>query len=359
MKQKQKKYIFLILLIILSLLVGCTNPTSNQANKEVEEIKIIDCIGREVKIPKKAKKVACFYPLAAHAVTMLDKDVEIVAVASGLKRDVLLEKLNPSMKNAVIAGAGRVVNIETLMNQDPDLVIINENMAKIEGEIQKLEKSHIPYIVVQYKNIEEQQYVISMLGKAIGAETKAEKYNQYYKEHVELVKERVQDVPVSSRAHVFYSMSEAPRTETRDNIVTDWLKVAGLINVVEDNKLKLFEKVKHYASIEQIYAWDPDAFIVSETETTEYIMRDKQWSALKAVKNNRVYQLPLGISRWGHPSSLEIPLTLLWAGKTFYPDYFKDIDLNLEIKKFYSDFFEYDLDDKELEKILSGKGMRL
>lgn len=355
----KKLSIAILFVFVISLFSGCTKQTVSNENKCVNTIKVVDCIGREVEIPKEVKKVACFYPTAAYAVTLLNKNIEIVAVASGLKRDILLEKLNPSMKDAEIAGSGRVVNIETLINEDPDLIIINENMAANEGETVKLTQSHIPYLVVHYKNMQEQQDFISILGKALGEEEKAKKYNQFYENYINLAKKRVKDIPDEKRVRVFYSMSEASRTETSQNIVSDWINAVGLCNVVEDEKLKLFDKVKHYASLEQIYIWDPDAFMVSDAQTTDYIKKNKKWQALKAVKNKKICQLPLGISRWGHESSLEIPLTLMWAGKTFYPEKFKDIDLKGEITTFYQDYFEYELSKDELEKIISGKGMRL
>jgi iron complex transport system substrate-binding protein len=80
---------------------------------------------------------------------------------------------------------------------------------------------------------------------------------------------------------------------------------------------------------------------------------------VSAVKNKRVYQMPIGISRWGHPGSLETPLALLWTAKTIYPDYFRDIDIFAETKTFYKRFFNYELGDALVRQMLTGQGMRL
>ena len=69
--------------------------------------------------------------------------------------------------------------------------------------------------------------------------------------------------------------------------------------------------------------------------------------------------MPIGISRWGHPGSLETPLALLWTAKTIYPDYFPDIDISAETRAFYKRFFNYDLSDEQVRQIVSGQGMRL
>ena len=70
--------------------------------------------------------------------------------------------------------------------------------------------------------------------------------------------------------------------------------------------------------------WDPEVIIVNEAGVADYIMTNKQWSSLSAVKKNKVYQMPIGISRWG-THSLE-PLAILWTARTLYPDLFADID---------------------------------
>ena len=68
--------------------------------------------------------------------------------------------------------------------------------------------------------------------------------------------------------------------------------------------------------------------------------------------------MPIGISRWGHPGSIETPLAILWAAKQIYPEKFNDLDMAAETKTFYKDFFEYNLSDDLAVKILSGKLVR-
>ena len=98
--------------------------------------------------------------------------------------------------------------------------------------------------------------------------------------------------------------------------------------------------------------------IANEPGVGQYILTNNQWAPLKAVKGNKVYQMPIGISRWGHPGGMETPLGLFWTAKTVYPEKFADLDLKAEAKDYYQKFFNYSLTDEEMEQILSGKGMR-
>ena len=51
-------------------------------------------------------------------------------------------------------------------------------------------------------------------------------------------------------------------------------------------------------------------------------------------------------------------MAILWTAMTVYPELFSDIDLKTEIKQFYSRFFNLDLDDAMVKKILNNQGMR-
>ena len=105
--------------------------------------------------------------------------------------------------------------------------------------------------------------------------------------------------------------------------------------------------------------WNPDMIIANETDVARLIRSDKKWAPIRAVRDNKVFSIPVGISRWGHPGGLETPLAILWTAKTAYPDLFQDLNLESEIRIFYRNFFNLDLDSGMVKQILSGKGMRL
>jgi len=98
---------------------------------------------------------------------------------------------------------------------------------------------------------------------------------------------------------------------------------------------------------------------VNEEGVDQYILNNEKWTSLKAVKNKKVYKIPNGISRWGHPGSLETPLAIIWTSKKLYPEYFSDVNLDETVRGFYEQFFNYTLNDDLTQKILSGNGMRL
>ncbi len=355
-----------LLLILLPGLAGCSNRTadSQQNNapvvnsEEASTNTVTDCAGRQVKIPSKVNRIACLYAFSGHVAAMLGKGDNIVAVVDGLKRDKLLTQMYPSIKNAAVPSVEGAINIEELINTNPDVVFVKSDTAKTAGEAAKLDKSGIPYVVTDYRNIKEQQYAIDVIGKVIGAEEKARKYNEYYNKCVDLVKQKTAAIPREKRVRIYHSVNEATRTDTKDTLPADWIQAIGAINVSLDQNLRMLEG-KHFAGLEQILLWDPDVILANEPGVADYIMTNKQWSSLSAVKNRKVYQMPNGISRWGHPGSLETPLAVLWTAKILYPDLFNDLNMESETKSFYKEFFNLSLSNDTVSQILSGMGMRI
>jgi len=359
LNMKKKVQLCLILFFVYLILAACSNTEAQKSdNLDSGKNIVVDYLGRSVSLPKKVNRIACLYAYTGHVVTMLGDGNKIVAVNNGLKRDTLLLEINPAIEDASVPNISGKINIEELAKANPDLVFIQEETAKDDGEVRKLEELKIPYLVVSFHSVKEQQQSIDMIGRAIGREDKADKFNRFYNEIIQQVSEKVKDIPEKDRIKVYHSVMEATRTDPVDSLPAEWIRLAGAIDVSAGEDLKLIEN-KYFANLEQILLWDSDVILVNEDGVADYILNNSQWQTLKAVKEKKVYQLPNGVSRWGHPGGLETPLAILWTAKTLYPDKFEDTDMEGMTEKFYKDFFDYKPRKSEVEKILTGKDMRL
>jgi iron complex transport system substrate-binding protein len=59
---------------------------------------------------------------------------------------------------------------------------------------------------------------------------------------------------------------------------------------------------------------------------------------------------PTGVFFWD--SGQQMILQVMWLAKLLHPDKFQDIDMAKEVKEFYSTFFQYELTDDQVKKIL-------
>lgn len=358
-KNLRNKMILLISCIFLVsvLLSGCGQSGSQETGPRSATVTIKDSVGRQVVIPAKIDRIACLCPETAYTLAMLGQGDKMVAAVNGIKRDTILTGMYPAIKELPVPKSSGVINIEELIRSKPDVAFVKRDTSSSDAEVAKLDKSGIPFLVVDYNNMQEQQYAIQMIGQVTGNQDKARQYTEYYQDCIQRVQDRIKDIPEQKRVRVYHSINEATRTDVAGSLSGDWMRAAGAYDVAAHEKLRLLEG-KYYASLEQILLWDPEVIVVNENGVAEYILTNPQWSSLRAVKQKRVLQLPSGISRWGHPSSPETPLAILWTAKTIYPDRFNDLDMARECKTFYKEFFGLELSDETIESILYGGGMR-
>ena len=177
-----------------------------------------------------------------------------------------------------------------------------------------------------------------------------------------MVADRTKDLRPEEHSKVLFLFRYDARqivTSGRNFFGQYWCDAVGARNVAESVTA---DNANAIVSMEQIYAWNPDVvFITNFTAATPADLFDNKmaghdWSDVKAVKDKRVYKLPLGIYRSYTPSA-DTPLTLLWIAKQVYPSRFADIDLTKEVKAWYKDVFGVTLTDADVDMMFNpGEG---
>lgn len=345
-----------LLLLTLLLLSGCSKAAPAAALQT--GVTVTDCAGRTITVPEQVDRVACLYAYTGHVAVLLGVEDRIVAVVNGLKRDQVMQRKVENLDDLPCPYNSGSVNIEELAAAKPDLVLLRvENLADA-GEQEKLDGTGIPYVVVDYVTMEDQLYSIEMMGRVLGREDRAKAYTTWYRDTVAMVRERLSAVPEAERVRVYHSVNEVVRTDIPDTLSYEVLSAAGCRNVVTSAGELRLDGNKGMTTVEQIYVWDPDVVLATEPDAAAYFNTNEKFAGLRAVREGRVYQLPVGISRWAHPGSLESPLAVLYIAQLLYPDLFSDIDMRAELTACYERFFDIRLTEKDVDQILSGQGMR-
>ena len=347
----------LLIACALALTTACSSSSSSSSAARAGNV-ITDCAGRQVEIPKNVESVACLYAYTGHVCVLLGCEDKIGAVVKGLKRDHLMERKVANIADLPSPYNQGAINIEELAAVKPDLIFVRSDILQDAGELEKLDGIGIPYVVVDYTTADDQIRSIEVMGQSLGCEDRATAYTDYYRSTFQLVRERVASIPASEKLTVFHSVNEAVRTDIPHTLSYEVLETAGCVNVVTSTSELHLDGDKGNATVEQIYVWDPDVVLANEPVAYNYFLTDSKFSGLRAVLEGHVYQLPVGISRWGHPGSVESPLAALYVAKMLYPEHFADIDITQETKDFYERFFGITLTDEDVESIFSGIGMR-
>lgn len=347
--------VYLYLFFLTMGIGGCYADVKNQSclEEQNDSVVIADCAGRQVEVPENVDRISCLYSFTHHVVYMLGKGECITSASRAAQRDVLFASLCPGHDKLLYPYSQGSINIEELIKSQPDIVFISSATYSNKPELDKLEKAGLCYMVIDYHNMQEQMRAIEIIGRAIGCEERAGEYNNYYKNVLEKVKKltkRAEDQKIS----VYHCIRTACQVDGSDSLSADWINAAGGVSVSAAGSLRLVEG-NTYASLEQIMLWDPDVIVANETGVPAYIMSNPGWAALRAVKNHCVYQLPQGMTRWGHDGSMETPLAVLWLASTLYPEQFADWNLEKEVKDYYKEFFYFEITDNEYQDVIDGK----
>ena len=197
---------FLFLLMGLAFFLPASVPA--MANS------VTDSLGRRVTIPARVQRIGALYAFTAHVVAMLEKADRIVAVSNGPKRDILLTRMHPEIKKALVPKYQGAINIEELARAGPDIVFVSSETGLNEAEAQKLDTFGIPWIAVDFRTMEEQQAVVAMIASAIGAREKAQAFNDYYRKCLARVHRAVSGIADAQRVRVYLATNEPTRTGT-------------------------------------------------------------------------------------------------------------------------------------------------
>lgn len=343
----------LLLVIVLSTTSGCGSNINN--NGPVETKIVVDVTGREVEIPAKPQRVACFYASTSHMMAMLDVGDLIVGTVKGVKTDVLMQMKYPEIVELATPFNEGSINVEELLRINADLALVRSATAAKPGEMEKLDQLNIPYVIVDYTTLDDVRKAITVMGEVFEEQEKAQAYLDFMDDTISMTKERIGEVDEADMPMVYHSVNEAIRTDTPDNICIEIMNLAGINNPIVSSEMNLNDG--GYTTLEEIYKWDPDAIIANEYSVTDYILTDSKWAGLRAVKEKEVFTLPIGISRWCHHGSIEPHMGVLSIAQIFYPEGFSDFDMTSYTRDYYKNYYGLELDDDTLASILDGKGM--
>lgn len=368
MKLIIKSFLVILASVLILTSISCDNKhnndtgiDSNKSNNKPETITVIDHLGYEVKVPTDIDSIAIgkIYPLPSVVSIFFDSADMLKGIPEPCMtaaRNSLLGELYPEILSAetgYINGAN--LNIEALLELNPDVFLYNAADVQ-HGELCK--KAGIPAIAVSVNKWDYDAVVtlknwIDLLSQLFPENQKSDLVNKYSADVLERINERVEDLPNEERENIFflYQYTDSMITTSGNHFFGQWWADAcGANNVGQeiekDNSVTV--------NMEQIYQWNPECILITNFTTAQpkTLYDDPKWSEIDAVKNKRVFKMPLGMYR-SYTCGVDTPVTLLWIAKTVYPEVFSDIDIIKETQKYYKDVFGVDLTDAQAAQIFS------
>ncbi|MBS4307522.1 ABC transporter substrate-binding protein [Campylobacter vulpis] len=319
-----------------------------------KEVILKDVLDREVKLNLPVKRIALgFYYtdfLAVGGVKALDK---VVGFSKAVWTDwtpaswELYSKTLPKLNSIADFGEVEVgtFSVEKVLSLKPDLLILAAWQYQVlEFDLEPIIEANIPIIVLDYnkEKVELHAKSTELLGVITGEEKRAKELVDFYKNTANEVASRIEKAQLP-KPKIYIEFGNKGPNETGFTYGKDmWgalIDLAGGENIAAPF-------VKQWAPInpEQVLISKPDVIMIAGRETElkknqeamvmgfnidekealkrlEAYKNRPGWSALPAIKDNRLYGLYMGASR-----TLADAAMIQYIAKALYPSLFEDID---------------------------------
>ena len=340
------------------------SPAEADSGTEADTVVITDHAGRQVEVPAQINRVVVtdILPMASVLTVFLgsaDKIVGIHPSSMSAAESGLLGELFPEILEADTSFmAGGDLNVEQLLNLDPDVVLVNASSTEL---ISAIENAGLTAVGISpskwdYDILETYDQWIALLSQMFPESSKSEEISAYSKEVYGLVQERVKDIPEEEKKSILFLYNYDDNqiiTSGKHFFGQYWADAIGGRNAAEEVEA---ENSNAVISMEQVYQWDPDVILITNFTTAQpddlynNTIGSNDWSSVKAVTDGQVYKMPLGTYRSYTPSA-DTPVTFLWMAKTVYPELFEDIDITAEVRDYYQELYGVTLTDEQIDRM--------
>jgi iron complex transport system substrate-binding protein len=320
-----------------------------------EPITFTDQRDRTVTLEQTAERVVTIPIPAASMFMSVDGGTEKLVGMHPLSKTAIkgqiLETFYPEAMSipSDIAGPGFnfTPNVEALLALDPDLVFqwghLNDDI------IDPLLNAGLNVALIKIGKEEFTRRWLTMMGAVTGNEEKAAQMIAWRDDVLKEIKTETDNIPAAEKPRVLYFMNYLSKLRVAGGKSYNnfYIDLAGGVNVASE--LGMFVEV----GPEQIIAWDPEVILLNGFEkklSPKDVYDNPLFADLSAVKNRRVYKMPLGGYRWDPPNQ-ESPLTWLWLSMVLHPQRF-DWDLPGRIDSNYKTMYGQGVSADDVKKIL-------
>lgn len=339
-----------IIVILFAVCLLSASGCGGEFNTEGETVTVIDMVGDTVIVPKNPDKVACVSRTTYDLLIAFGLGDCIDGAYSGTLNNPWVKEIYPNSENHYIYGYND--SYETFVARGVDLVLAPEQYIA-EG----LREHGINAITVSlYGNPTFDNYVtffsdlVSQIWDDKDVKDKADAWNIKVKTAINEIKSELANYDLEKKV-LFYVRGDKDNgigyTDTAGSFTEYAYRILGFDYVgtnLETNK----------PSQEEVIASDPDVFVCGGIYQNMNIAKLKQspYSNLNAVKNNQIFNIPIGLTAFEQLSAMT-PIFFYDQANKIYPEYF-DYDIEKMVKDTIKEYFGKDLTNDQVSNMLNG-----
>ena len=336
----------LVALTSIGAITGCSNKEEIQ-----EQISVTDMVGTTITINKNPKKVACISRTTYDLLVAYGLGDKIDGAYKGTLNNAWVPLIYPESKNHYVYEYQN--SSELFLSRGVDLVLAPEKYIADD-----LNAHGVPALCVSlYGSPTFDNYVnyLSQLVTKIwdGEEikTKAATWETKVNTAINDVKTELakHDIP---KQKIFYVRGDKDKgvgyTDTQGSFIEYAYRTMGFDFV--GTSLTTTNPSK-----EEIVAQNPDVFVCGgqyQNKNLNSLKTEEPYINLDAVKNNKVYNIPIGFTAFEQLSAMT-PIFFYDQANKIYPEYF-NYDITSMVKTTVKEYFGTDLSDTQVSYMLYG-----
>ena len=345
-----KKVFLTILVLVFSMvvLVGCSNKT----NTESDKVTIVDMDGESITIKKNPTKVAC----CRSAYDLL------IAFGLGDKIDGVDKKVLANPWTAVFYPESKnhyayeyENSYELYLSRGVDLVFSPEK--RITDDLREHGINAITVKLYGNPTFDNEIHTFSNLIAQIWPDAKVKEASEKWNAKIDKAISDVSTVLEQNnlaKQKLFYVRGDKDKgigyTDTKGCFAEFAYRVLGF-----DCMSAQLDSYGNNVSAEALCEYNPDVFVMGGVYQLKHVAEIKEtepYNTLDAVKNNRIYTIPMGLTQMEQLNALS-PEFFYDQANRLYPDIF-NFDVKTMIKNSVKEYFGTELTDQQVEYMLNG-----
>lgn len=336
----------MVALVSLGAITGCSNKDEKQ-----ETISVTDMVGTTITINKNPKKVACISRTTYDLLVAYGLGDKIDGAYKGTMNNAWVPLIYPESKNHYVYEYQN--SSELFLSRGVDLVLAPEKYIADD-----LNDHGVPALCVSlYGSPTFDEYVtylsqlVTKIWDGDEIKNKAAAWESKVKTSINDVKTELakHDIP---KQKLFYVRGDKDRgvgyTDTQGSFTEYAYRTMGFEFIGAS-------LTTTQPSVEEIVAQNPDVFVCGgqfQNKNLNILKTEEPYINLDAVKNNKVYNIPIGFTAFEQLSAMT-PIFFYDQANKIYPDYF-NYDISKMIKETVKEYFNTDLSDDQVSYMLNG-----
>jgi len=285
---------------------------------------IVDGAGREVVVPVKVNRIVSLVTGVTGILYEIDAGDKVVGVTKALPYPTTY--YYPQVEDLADVGSIANINVEKVMEVEPDLVFTTEFFVK---QAASLEERGITVVAIRTDSLKDLVWNVRFIGSLVDRRTEADVLAERMEATIASVRERTEPLEREVRPKV-YVEGTSLITYGADTYCNESVIAAGGINLYGDSPVKMPRPNLEYV-IEQNpdrillfeVAENKEEFVEKARARIEEIKGRPGWSSITAVKNSQICVVENRYLNFGPDHAQSIAA----MAKFFYPDAFSDFSM--------------------------------